>query len=490
MFAGLDVGTTNVKFSVYDHDGKLVSQCSRAYGAGGPSDRICAERVWDCTKQVISASCSGLPSGAKIRAMAVSAFGECCIPVDAQGNPLCDCFLGSAPQGEEELKELLSMIPADTIRELTGLIPHHRFPLLRIHWYQKYGEIYDRAFRFLTMEDYIVCRLTGRFAISASSAGRTMMMDRNSKCWSSALLNAFNISPSKLPQIISSGERIGTVRDDISEMLALDPELSVFGGGHDQLCSAIGAGICTTGTAFNGSGTVECIAGLLEGHRIPATGTLPMQISDYPQSQLLFSFWAPVAGCSMLDWCLRTLYPDQGSGLELVALHRSVQECCGEYPSPVMAAPYLTGRNYPFLEKEANIRVACIRSKITREDIYQAFMEGICFEVKACLRLLKDHGIVYRQIVAAGGGARSDYWMQMKANIYGTPVMRMENSESGTLGAMMLAAVGYGEYASLTEAIEKCVRYSRTFLPDSCITEMYEEKFNQYLQFSRTSKGG
>lgn len=486
MFMGLDIGTTNVKASVYEADGRLLAQASLPYGRKNTDTRICPEQVWQAVKLAVRKTCAQLSDGGAIEALAISTFGECCIPVDADGEPLYDVLLGHAPEGGEELAQTLDLLPESRIREITGLLCHPRFPLFRIQWFRNHTDLYERAYKFLTMEDYIACRLTGRFAASQSSAGRTMLWDRNRKAWSEELLQLCRIAPKKLPKVIPSGAWIGTVRGKLADELGLRGDVQVFAGGHDQMCNAIGTGVYSEETAFTGSGTVECIASVIGDKASQcAANQLPMQMSDFPVRGKTFTFWAPVAGCSALDWCLQLLGYDLSEDGQKRA-HSMVQSKCSHGPSNVLVTPYLNGRNYPQYNSQVKISMQWLSLNTKMEQIYQGMMEGICFEMKNCLDLWRLQGISPRALAAAGGGAQSDYWLQMKANVSGLPVKRPENLEAGTMGAMLLAAVGTGAYPTMEDAIAACVRYSRVFLPEPLRVEQYNTAYKTYLQFRET----
>ena len=84
------------------------------------------------------------------------------------------------------------------------------------------------------------------------------------------------------------------------------------------------------------------------------------------------------------------------------------------------------------------------------------------------------------RIRSIGGGARSDLWLQVKADLCGLPVERPEVTEAATLGSAMLAATGAGRHASLAEASEWCYRAARTFTPNGGVQQQYQEAYAAY----------
>lgn len=483
MIAGLDIGTTNAKFSVYSADGVLLAQASEGYGPNRKKDRISAETIWETVQSVMRRVCASLEDGMTIEAMAISAFGECIVPVDRDGNALCDSFLGSAKEGETELQEILDRIPEAEIREITGLLPHRRFSLVKICWYRKHTRLYEQACKFLTIEGFILCRLTGSFVTSESSACRMMAYNWKKSRWSSRLLHVTQVDITKLPEVLPSGSFVGMIRGEVLRSLGWHGETRVFTGGHDQMCNAVGAGICGYEAALNCSGTVECVAGVIDS-QIDGQ-TLPLQRSWYPAvPDSCLTFWAPVAGCSALDWCLRFTQGDAAAESDdLTKLHQNIQRQCSQSPSRLLTAPYFTGCNYPDLWNGGRGTVNGLDLYTKPCELYQSIMESITFEIKVCLEKWHTRQIDYEKLVVTGGGSHSDYWLQLKANITGLTVERLKHSQSGTMGAMLIAAAGMGIYNSLAEACHACVQTESVFVPQESIRILYEEKYRRYQQF-------
>ncbi len=486
MFAGLDIGSTNAKFSIYEGGGRLLAEASSGYILTDAGESLTTEAIWNAVQHVIGTACKQLPVKGQITAMAITTFGESLVPVDSNGRVLSDRFTCSSIEGDEELKEILEAIPAEEIRNISGVFPHKRFPLVKMLWFKYHSPLYEKISRYLTMEDFIIHRLTGRFALSDSSAARTMAYDRKNHCWSRVLLELPGVEVDKLSEILPSGAYVGTVLQEVCYELGLWGKIKVFTGGHDQMCNSIGAGLCGSDMIVNCSGTVECISGIANLKQAEAImQALPLQFAPFPeQSESCFTFWAPVAGCSSLDWCLRlTSGCFQMKDRELAERHISIQAICSDKPSPLLTAPYFTGRNYPDYAGQVSGFVSGMNLQTTPEELYQSIMEGITFELKICLERFGELSAGGQKMIVVGGGAQSDYWMQMKANITKQQIVRLKHRQSGTMGSMLLAAVGAGYYRDLGQATAECVKVKKIFHPEKRLSRIYEEKFEQYLNF-------
>ena len=122
----------------------------------------------------------------------------------------------------------------------------------------------------------------------------------------------------------------------------------------------------------------------------------------------------------------------------------------------------------------------------TRHDIAKAVLEALCFELRLNCQRMRDAGLRHDELVAVGGGARSEEWLQMKADILGCPVRTLAVREAACLGAAVLAGTACGMYESVEEGVERTVRTKRVVEPDSRASKAYEERFATYLELYPT----
>lgn len=482
--AGIDIGTTNAKMTVYDENGDELAQAS-SYYQNRCLHSIPARSIWDAVLFCISDISRQLSPHDQIDALAVSSFGESVVSIDKEGTPLTDIILRTAANGEEELSEILNCISEKEITSITGLFPNRRFSLVKMKWYKEKSGVYDKIYKFLTIDSYIIFMLTGTFFASESTAWRTMAYDINSFSWSQKLLDTVQIDSSRLPEVLPSGSFCGKCKNTLSIHHKLLTGTKVYTGGHDQLCNAAGSGLMGN-RLLNCSGTVECISSVIPPISISEKDRLKLQQIRYPaDSKNSFSFWAPVAGCSSLDWCLNLLWSGKFSENKKAALHREVQNLCSMEPTQLLIAPYFNGRGFPDICGSAQGTIKGLTFNTTSANLYQGIMEGITFEDKFCLEKFLPFKKSNQEIdvLVSGGGSNSEYWMQMKANIFEKNIVKLRHCESGTMGAMIFAAVGEGCYKSFDEAFKKCMKVKKIYEPDKAASEMYHEKYLDYLSF-------
>lgn len=488
LYGGLDVGSSNVKFAIYDLTGRLMALTFRKYKPAGAPFRFCMENVWEAVKEVMSEASRKVPQISRLKGIAISVCGEIAVPVDERGNQLCEGFIGSAPQGEKEMEKILQRISSEEIYRITGLMHDRKYTAARLMWYGSHLD--ELPSKYLFVEDFLVNRLTGIAVVSISTASRSMLLDIRQGNWSERMMRIVDMTPSEVSSPVPSGTYIGTIKPEVAFDIGFPGGVKVFAGGHDQLCCAIGSGAIQGQTAFNCSGTFECIG--IPVNREPDAETYAgkMQIVPFFDETMRMAFWSPVAGTAALDWFAHSYLATTRGKQDMTAIHTCLQKKCTSLPSPVICLPYFTGRNYP--DRAPNVRASFhgIDLYTTPEAIYQAIMEGITFELRECLQRFQELGYAPQRIRLSGGGSKSEYWSQMRADILNLPIEQVLQSEPGTLGSMMIAAVGDGRFASIQEAVSTCVSVQKTFEPIAQNQQRYEEQRQRYLTLRNAETKG
>ena len=116
-------------------------------------------------------------------------------------------------------------------------------------------------------------------------------------------------------------------------------------------------------------------------------------------------------------------------------------------------------------------------------------MESATFYFVDSIQALKPLGIDTSEFIATGGGAKSDAWLQIKADIFGVPFVRPNVTECGCLGAAILAGIATGVYATARQGVEQCVTRERVFEPHSGHHRIYVDQHARYRQLYPALKG-
>jgi xylulokinase len=158
-------------------------------------------------------------------------------------------------------------------------------------------------------------------------------------------------------------------------------------------------------------------------------------------------------------------------------------------PSGILVLPHFAPTGPPAFVSDSAGLIAGLTLETPRGEILKGILEGITFYLKECVQALPPTGIEIGEYRAAGGGSRSDRWVQLSADILGRPFVRPAITEAGALGAAIIAGVGHGLFPGFEAGVEAMVRFERTFEPDPRKQRLFEESFDLYRQVWPASAG-
>jgi xylulokinase len=483
---GIDVGSTALKATLYALDGEKIAGASLEYGAAKSGGGLAADSLWRALADVIRRLRAAAPATA-IRAAAISSHGESFVPADRAGRAIGPFTLNTAPIAEGEAAAFADHFGKAEIFRRTGLPVHSMYTLPKIAWLRaNRPDIFAAADRFLCVEDYILTRLGVGSFISTSLASRTMALDLESCAWIDDYLAFAGIGKAQLATPVASGTPVGRAAPDACDELGLPHDVEWVIGGHDQGCCSLGAGGIAEGIAVDGTGTFECVS-IPVRDAVPTPAALgcnfPIERHTVAPLKLTLSY---IAGGVALKW-----FRDVASRhtLELAAArgvdpYELILADLPEEPTGILMFPHLIGTGTPWLDARARGAVVGIDAGTTYEEFAKAAIEGITLEMGWNLELQAAIGTVIGRIHAVGGGARSDRWLQMKADIFDREVVAVPG-EASCAGAAMGAGVGIGAFGSHDEAVAAFVREGKVFTPRPHQVAAYRQKAAHYRDMAR-----
>lgn len=487
---GIDIGTTALKATLYSTEGEELARASLEYGSAGAGAELRPDSLWSALAGVVARVRRDAPS-ARIAAAAISSHGESFVAVDRDGRAIGPFVLNTAPIAVDEAADFGRRFGKQAIFERTGLPVHNMYTLPKIAWLRKNRpDVFAAADRFLCVEDYILTRAGVGSYISTSLASRTMGLDLERCVWSEDLLAYAGIEARQLAKPVASGTRLGRGSATACDELGLPVDIEWVAGGHDQGCCSLGAGGVAEGVAVDGTGTFECV-------------TIPMAAASVSTDALRYNFpterhtvrgmfltLSYIAGGVALKWFRDTVsrhLVDAAATLD-VDPYTLILDDLPEGPTDLLVFPHLIGTGTPWLDAGARGAVVGIGAGTTYRELAKAVLEGITLEMQWNLELQAGIGVHLGRIHAVGGGSRSDYWLQMKADIFGHDVVAVPG-EASSAGAAMTAGVGIGAFRSYGEAAEAFVREGKVFSPRDHLTLAYRQKLDRHRDMARRIYG-
>jgi xylulokinase len=486
---GLDVGTTGCRAVIFDEDGSKLAASSREYTVGLPRPSWAEqdiEAVWSLTLESMGEAIAAAGVRDDVAAIGLSVHGEAVTPVDAALRPLRPTILGMDTRTGAQNAWLRERFGARALFERTGMPVHTINTLPKLLWIREHEpDVWASADRFLLVEDFLIARMTGQPVVSSCLASRTQLLDLEGGAWSAEILDALELGTDRLAEVAPSGTLVGRLSAELTERLGLSSAPGVVTGGHDQACGALGVGLTQPGLAMVSTGTAEVVEVALGSPVVSAplyVGNISVYRATVPE--LFLAMTLNHSGGLALRWfrdgfCEPQLARAAASGDDAydLMLHGASAD-----PTGVLVLPHFAGAGTPTFDTASKGAILGLTFSTTRTDLAKAILEGLTYELRLNLDLLRDGGVAIDVLRAIGGGARSRLWLQLKADITGIPVITPRITEAAAFGAALLAGAGAGLWSSAAEGAEHFLELTDTYEPDASRHAAYSELYERYRE--------
>jgi xylulokinase len=492
-YLGVDIGSSSCKALAVDEDGRQLVVAQRQYdvaysengGATLDSDEVikkCFEVITECARQLEPKSIKGI---------GVSSQGEAFTAIGCNGETLSDAMVSSDTSSGAVMEEWVRHFGEERLYQITGHTPHPMFTLFKLLWFRNAeSDLWRKSRYFFCFEDLLQFRLGLAPAISWSLAGRTLMFDVRKHEWDENILQEIHLRAENLATPIPPGRPVGTVAKEIADRLGLSDDVVVVTGGHDQTCSALGAGVVDEGVGMLATGTVECICPALSkavfSQKLKENNLCTY---NYAIEDLFTTVAFSLTGGNIFKW-----FKDQFGHQENEEAIRSgkdaytlLLENMSSTPSNLLVLPYFTPSGTPYFDTHTKGAILGLQLSTQRKDILKALLEGVSFEMRLNLEILENAGHAIKELRWVGGGSKSKLLAQLKANVMNTKVTLLNITEAGSFGAAMLAcADGTGE--PIRSLASRWVSRSGEVYPQTEYAEQYRERFAAYKRLYESVK--
>lgn len=470
---GIDVGTTAVKAVLIDDRGKRLAEFSSPHAMLRPSPQAAEQDPAAWMKSILDAI-TGFARDHDLSGLA--GIGICSqvnthVFVDAAGEPVRPAITWQDGRSAPDAAKIDARVTEEQKREwFGGPVPiDASHALSRIAYVARTDpEGFTRTRHVLLPKDYCVLQLTGEVASDPIAA--VGLVDRTG--YVAPLLDLVPRAADLLPPLFAFTHVVGRVRPGLP--CAGTP---VVVGAMDAWGGMFGVGVAENGDAMLQSGTSE-IAGIVSSTVHPTPGVIL-----FPPYQGITMHAAPTqAGGASVQWFANVLGK---SPAELSALAAGV----GPSDAVPFFLPHLQGERAPIWDSASRGVFARLDGRAGAAEMAQAVLEGVAFSVRWAFKSLQQSaGVSVDAANIGGGGARSDVWSQIKADVLGFALHRTEVLDSAALGAAILAGMGGGVFASLEEAIRALIHIDRSFEPQTRLRSYYDDKFDKYRELYRALK--
>lgn len=481
---GLDIGTTGCKLTVFDEKGKQLkkSYCDYPHLNRTGTHEVDANAILEGVFSVIKDIALEYPD---LSGIGITSFGETFVMTDEDGKPIRNSMLYTDPRGNSQCEALCERLSKEKIAEIAGVEPHEMYSIPKVMWVKENEpEIYAKAKHIFLMEDFVVYHLTKERKIDYSLATRTMAFDIRRLSWSDEIFEASSIDKNLFSEVVPTGSTAGTITKDVAEKTGLNEETIIVCISHDQIAAAVGAGVFDSTTAVDGAGTVECITPIYDeipDMNVMTKGKYAVVPYVIPGKYVCYAF--SYTGGALMQWCVDTIAKKEKelSKEKGISVNQYLEEL-SESPTGLLVLPHFAGAATPYMDNGSKGTIVGMTVDTTVADIYRGCMEGVVYEMVLNMDWLRDSGIHFTSLKATGGGAHSEVWMQMKADMLNMPITALETVDAGTVGSAMLTGIAVGLFKDLNDASGVMVHPVKTYYPRE---NMHGEYMKHYEKYSK-----
>ena len=481
---GIDLGTTGCKAALYDVCGNVLAQSYREYKFILPAKNYVEEDPedwWVKTIEIIK----DIVAQNGDAATNISGIGVSCtnalLAVDSDGVPLMNAIMQLDHRSKDLTDEMKKVVTPDMIFLKTGnRLVSGTVTAPVILWIKRnLPEIYNKTYKFLAPAGFIVNRLTGKFTIDFSRASTTALFNIKNYSWDCELLETFQISRDKLPEIFDSHEVVGYVTKQVAELTSLKEGIPVIAGVMDTVAAGIGIGSNDMTEPFLIMGSVGRIC-------LPLMETVfsDVFLNSCNTSETPYLSMAPINGVgNSMKW-FRDVF---GSSEFEIAKQKdksvfdifSAMAAESELGSKgLIYLPYIAGERSPHWDSCAKGVFFGITTGHQKKEFIRAIMEGVAYALRNNLDIMKSfYKKDIRKLRIGGGCTLSEPWMQIVSDVLNVELVQTDHTECETLGAAILAGVGVGLFSSIQAAGKKIIRETIATIPDYSRHQKYAEYY-------------
>jgi xylulokinase len=498
----VDLGTSGCKCAVVGTDGVVHSWAFRPVAlhivdqAGAEQD---PEEWWSALVASAREALGALPEGASVAAVCCSCQGECTIPVDDAGKPLRRAMLWLDMRGAQQIRRragggmfrVAGYDPLKLMRwigrtggapALSGKDPAGHMAFIQEVW----PETYEKTYKFLTALDYLNLRLTGRFAATVDSILTSWVTDNRDierVRYDQGLIRQSGISADKFPEIVRCTDVLGPLCAPAAEALGLPGDTPVVAGSVDNSAVALGAGTVGDREAHIYIGTSSWM-----GAHVPFKKTdIFSQIASIPcaiNGRYLAVAIQSSAGSNLSFLANHVLFANDELGTTQPAAFYSIMErMVASSPAGargLLYTPWMFGERSPVDNSSLRAGLLNMSLQHSRADILRAILEGVALNTRwMATPFNRFLGKAMEQVTLVGGGATSDAWCQIFADVLGIPVRQVHSPiQANAIGAALIGFAGIGRLSY--NEIPSIIQTRRTYTPNPGTRALYDEMFERF----------
>lgn len=489
MLLAHDLGTTGNKASLHDDSGRLIVAVTETYGTHYGHHGVVEQDPDAWWRAVCRATARLLetPGVGSDQILGVALSGQMmgAVLLDGAGDPVRPSLIWADTRSGAQARSLEQRVGLEVGYQVLGHRINPTYSLSKIMWVRDHEPaVFARTAKICLAKDYIVLKLTGTLATDPSDASSTNAFDQASGSWSAELLAAAGLPLTLFPEIVGSTTVLGDVTAQAARDTGLRAGTPVVMGGGDGPMAAVGAGVIDDSDGayvYLGSSSWVSVSSSAPLHDLPQMRT--MTFNHVVPGRFVPTATMQAGGAS-LSWIADLLDGSADPARFDRLIHLAAGVDTGE--DDLFFLPHLLGERSPYWNPDVRGAFVGLGRHHGPAHLTRAVLEGVAFNLATCIDAFREQGHAITRVDAIGGGAASDHWLQIMADVWGATVRRRTIvEEANSLGAAVTAGVGVGVLPDFSVA-RQLSEVVAEFAPDPFAHGLYRRRHQRFLRAYRT----
>lgn len=470
---GIDLGTSSIKVIAVNQQGDVIesknASLSLIQEQSGYSEQD-PEAWFQATKKaIIALMSSSKMKDYDVKGISFSGQMHGLVIVDKDGHVLRNAILWNDTRNSEQCRQIIDKF-GHRVNENPVL---EGFTLPKMLWVQQHEpNIWKNVDYFMLPKDYLRYRLTGNIHMEYSDAASTLLLSPKTNQWTKDLGDTFEMGDI-YPSLVASHAFTGNILPSIAEELGLNEDVATFAGAGDNACGAIGAGVIHDKETLCSIGTSGVILNV--EHQSVTEYDDNLHFFNHAIPETYYAMGVTLAAGYSLNWLKNTFFEEESFDQLIQWAGQSTIGANG-----LLFAPYLAGERTPYGDASIRGSFIGISGQHTKADFVRAVIEGITYSLYDSIQLIRQAGNEINTVISIGGGAKSDFWLQLQADVFNTSVKKLKHEEGPSMGAAIIAAYGLGWYQSFEDCVNDFIKVENIFKPNMDKHKQYEYYHNIY----------
>ncbi len=449
----VDAGTSSLRSVLFDPTGKILFMSQKEYSMIYPRDNWVEQdpAIWKDTliSTLVKTTQFAAENNIKVCAITLTSPRSSVFAVDSQGKALCNAIMWHDKRCIDICKEYVN--EQSWVYKLTGMRIDPMFSAPKMTWIkQNRPELYNQAYKFLGVHEYLLYLLCGNFVTDHSVASRSLLFNLHTLDWDERLMRLFQIDKDKLCGIVEPGTVCGGLRLSVASEIGLAEGIPVITAGGDQQCASMGRNIYRSGQISVTTGTGSYIVGMSDKPVFDLDMGLICNVAAIPGKYVVEA--SVLTSGIIYKWFVDNflLGKDESESIYQEANLKAASSPTGS--NGVILMPYFKGRGSPSWNPQAKGSFFNITLSTTIGDLARAILEGIALELSENIDLMHRLLGNIREVRVSGGMTISDLFNQIQSDAFNMETICYENCEATALGAWISSEKAMGLFSKYEDA--------------------------------------